>query len=64
MKPKLNQFDDLRERFKAKRDARKPFQAVGAETINAGRKRAPAKPKCKTMYENGFFNPDYTDLWI
>jgi len=64
MKPKLNQFEELRERFKVKREAKKPFQSAGPEAMNEGRKRTPPKPKCKTMYENGFFNPNYTDLWI
>lgn len=65
MKPKLNQFDDLRERFKAKREARKPFQSAGPEAMNENRKRKPAKPKCQAMYdENGFLNPDFKGRWV
>ena len=59
-KVKLNQFDELRARFQAKREAKKPFSAVGHLAAKEKRKRAPAKPKCETMYdENGFFNADY-----
>lgn len=65
MKVKLNQFDELKQRFKANREAKKPFQSVGNIAINEGRKRTPPKAKCAEMYnESGFFNPDYTDLWI
>lgn len=60
MKVKLNQFDELRERFKANREAKKPFSSVGHLATQEGRKRTPAKPKCTEMYdENGFFNADY-----
>ena len=65
MKPKLNQFDELRERFKAKREAKKPFQSAGPEAMNESRRRKPAKPKCQAMYdENGILNPDYKGRWI
>ena len=64
-KVKLNQFDELRERFKAKREAKKPFAAVGHLAIKEGRKRTPAKPKCTEMYdENNVLNADYKGGWI
>ena len=58
-KVKLSQFDELRARFREKRDAKKPFSAVGHIAIKEGRKRTPAKPKSTAMYVDGFFNADY-----
>ena len=64
MKPKLNQFDDLRERFQAKREAKKPFEARGS-LANEGRRKEPKPAKCREMYdEKGFLNPDYKGGWI
>ncbi len=65
MKPKLNQFDELRERFKAKREAKKPFQSAGPEAMNENRKRKPAKPKCQAMYDyREIFNASFRQNWL
>lgn len=63
-KPKLNQFTDLRERFQAKRAAKKPFEARGS-LANEGRRKEPKPAKVKTMYDaNGFINPDFVENWL
>lgn len=63
-KPKLNQFDDLRERFKQKRAAKKPFEARGS-LANQGKKKPPKPAKCRDMYdENGNFNASFRQNWL
>lgn len=63
-KPTLNQFTDLRERFKQKREAKKPFEARGS-LANKGRKKEPKPAKCREMYDaNGFINPDFVENWL
>lgn len=50
-KPTLNQFTDLRERFKQKREAKKPFEARGSLAQSDKPKRAP-----KPAHDDRFFN--------
>ena len=57
-KIKLNQFDDLRERFKAKRAAKKPFEARGS-LANEGRRKEP-----KPAHDDRFFNVKKYDNWL
>jgi len=64
-KVKLNQFDELRERFAAKRAAKKPFEARGSLAQGDKPKKAPKPAKVKTMYDaNGFFNPHFVENWL
>jgi hypothetical protein len=64
MKPKLNQFTELRERFQAKRAAKKPFEARGG-LANEGRRKEPKPAKVKTMYdEKGNFNASFRQNWL
>ncbi len=63
-KPTLNHFDDLRERFKAKREAKKPFEARGS-LANEGRRKEPKPAKCRDMYdEKGNFNASFRQNWL
>ena len=59
MKPKLNQFEELKKQFKAKREARKPFQSAGPEAMNESRKKSP-----KPVHDDRFFDVKKYDNWL
>ena len=64
-KPTFNQFSDLKERFAAKRAAKKPFEARGSLAQSDKPKKPPRPAKVKTMYDaNGFFNPHFVENWL
>ncbi len=64
-KVKLNQFDELRERFKEKRESKKPHTSKGHLTANEGKVRRDPKPKGKGMYdEHGNFNASHLQNWL
>lgn len=58
-KVKLNQFDELRARFQAKREAKKPFSAVGHLAAKEKRKK-PAKP----TKDPRFFDVNKYENWL
>lgn len=56
---KLNQFDELRERFAAKRAAKKPFEARGSLAQGDKPKKLP-----KPAHDDRFFNVKKYDNWL
>lgn len=58
-KVKLNQFDELRERFAAKRAAKKPFEARGSLARGDKPKKAP-----KPAHDDRFFNVKKYYNWL
>ena len=58
-KVKLNQFDELRARFQAKREAKKPFSAVGHLAMKEKRKK-PVKP----VHDDRFFDVKKYENWL
>ena len=64
-KTTLNQFTDLRERFKQKREAKKPFEARGSIAQSEKPKKEPKPAKVRGMYdERGFFNASFRQNWL
>jgi hypothetical protein len=65
MKVKLNQYDELKKRFREKNEAKKPHTSKGHIAANEGKVRRTPKPKERGMYdEYGHFNASFLQNWL